>query len=288
MMWTLEEFQNQTVEKMKAFFGDAYIIYQDIAESINKKQRLCIKIKEKQQDKGCQIYLHPYYAEYVKGCPLEEILESMLQEYEENREKYEKIFDRIQLKNIHKHIVYRMINYHKNQELLKRLPHILYEDLAIVFCLVQEEPEGAAEAVLIDRKMMEEWEIDGEKLREYAFLNTPKLFPIRLESIAEIRGAKKNDEPIFVLSNQQKMYGAGAVLYQHVLSELAEKYGWDLYLLPISVHEFLILFDRGQYVQEELLDMIRLSNQTVVSEKDFLSDNIYYYDRRDDQFFALF
>lgn len=286
-MWILEEFQVQIVAKLKERFGDAYVVYADMAESINKKGKLCIKIREKRQDKGCQIYLHSYYEEYLEGCPLEEILESMLQEFEKNREHYEKVFDCIQLKNVHKHIIFRVINYQKNQELLRRLPHILYEDLAIVFCL-EQETDGQIETVLIDRKMMEEWKMNGEKLREYAFLNTPRLFPVRLRSIAEIKGAKENEEPVFVLSNQQKVYGASVVLYEHVLSDLAQKYGWNLFLLPISVHEFLILLDRGQYVQEELLDMIRLSNQTVVSEKDFLADNIYYYDYHDDQFFALF
>lgn len=286
-MWTLEEFQDQIVEKLKESLGNEYCVYRDVSKHMNNKQEICIKIKEKQQDKGCQIYLHPYYADYLEGYPLKEILRSMLQEFEKNRERYEKLFEHIPLKNVHKHIIYRVINYHKNQELLKRLPHILYEDLAIVFCLA-EGSEEQIETVFIDRKMMEEWKVNGEELREYAFCNTPKIFPLRLESIAEINGARKTDEPIFVLSNQQKVYGAGAVLYQNVLSDLARKYGWNLYLLPISVHEFLILFDRGQYVQEELLDMIHISNQAVVSEKDFLSDNIYYYDRHDDQFFALF
>lgn len=286
-MWTLEEFQDQIVEKLKESLGSTYCVYPDVSKRMNKKQEICIKIKEKQQDKGCQIYLHPYYADYLEGYPLKEILKSMLHEFEKNRERYEKLFEHIPLKNVHKHIIYRVINYHKNQELLKRLPHILYEDLAIVFCLA-EGSEEQIETVFIDRKMMEEWKVNGEELREYAFCNTPKIFPLRLESIAEINGARKTDEPIFVLSNQQKVYGAGAVLYQNVLSDLARKYGWNLYLLPISVHEFLILFDRGQYVQEELLDMIHISNQAVVSEKDFLSDNIYYYDRHDDQFFALF
>lgn len=77
-------------------------------------------------------------------------------------------------------------------------------------------------------------------------------------------------------------------MYEDILKNLADRYGWNLFLLPISIHEAMILFDRGQYVQEELLKIIQISNQTVVSENNFLSDNVYYYDRMDHELFCLF
>ena len=65
------------------------------------------------------------------------------------------------------------------------------------------------------------------------------------------------------------------------------KYGWNLYLLPTSIHEFMILFDQGIYNEENLQKILQESNQKL-DQKEFLSDNIYYYDRDQRQFFAIF
>ncbi|WP_216697001.1 DUF5688 family protein [Anaerostipes faecalis] len=191
-------------------------------------------------------------------------------------------------KSIEKNIIYHLINYNKNRKILEKLPHIHYEDLAIVFRFVQKKV-GQINSVLIDCKMTEEWKMDEKDLWRCAKKNTPEMFPEKIESINEMfHRHKKNEEPALILSNQQGLYGAGVILYEDILKNLADRYGWNLFLLPISIHEAMILFDRGQYVQEELLKIIQISNQTVVSENNFLSDNVYYYDRLDHELFCLF
>lgn len=192
------------------------------------------------------------------------------------------------LKNIQRKIFYRLLNYEKNLELLKKVPHILYEDFAVVYFILEKKENDMMSPLLIDRKKMEEWNLSGELLEQYAKENTPDIFPAKIEAMSRFRGHTPEDEPAFVLSNEQQFYGAGVVLYDGVLDHFSHKYGWNLYLLPTSIHEFVILFDRGQYLQEELLQIVRQSNQELLSEQDFLSDNVYYYDRNDRQFFSLF
>ena len=48
------------------------------------------------------------------------------------------------------------------------------------------------------------------------------------------------------------MFGATTIFYPNVLKELAEKHGTSLFLLPSSIHEFLILEDNGIYNPKEL------------------------------------
>lgn len=73
------------------------------------------------------------------------------------------------------------------------------------------------------------------------------------------------------------MFGATTVFYPGVLKELAEKHGTSLFLLPSSIHEFIVLEDDGIYDAKELKDMVQEVNSSAVLPEDVLSDNVYYY-----------
>lgn len=61
---------------------------------------------------------------------------------------------------------------------------------------------------------------------------------------------------------------------------LSELFPEGYYLLPSSIHEFLIYPYDGCTV-ENLLEVVKDVNRTLVSEIDFLSDNVYYFDKND-------
>ena len=53
----------------------------------------------------------------------------------------------------------------------------------------------------------------------------------------------------------------------------------DLYILPSSIHELIILkADDMGYGYREIVQEIN-RDKSLVSDKDYLSDNVYYYDR---------
>ena len=68
---------------------------------------------------------------------------------------------------------------------------------------------------------------------------------------------------------------------------LACKYHYNLYLLPTSIHECMVLLDRDSLEYETLLDIVRQSNKTLERE-DVLSDNIYYMTGEGENFMAYF
>ena len=80
------------------------------------------------------IYLETFYEMYQRGMELESIAAKILAVYYKGRpgkklnleffKEFEKVKERI---------VYRLINAEKNKELLKEIPHVLLEDLAICF-----------------------------------------------------------------------------------------------------------------------------------------------------------
>ncbi len=83
--------------------------------------------------------------------------------------------------------------------------------------------------------------------------------------------------PMRILSNQKKCNGAACILYPGVLEELAGKRG-NLFIIPSSIHETILLPDDETILAGDLKKMIHEVNTTQVSPDEVLSDSLYYYD----------
>ena len=83
---------------------------------------------------------------------------------------------------------------------------------------------------------------------------------------------------LYILSNQQKCYGAGILLAKEALQEVAGRiHAARMVVLPSSVHEVLCLADGGME-SDELLSMVCSINASVVEPEDRLTDNVYYFE----------
>lgn len=108
--------------------------------------------------------------------------------------------------------------------------------------------------------------------------------------LLKLKDDMENDEdriPMYVLSNRQKLQGAACMLYPDILKNFAEEKNCDLYILPSSIHEVILLPDTGDMEKENLLDMVTEINKTQVQECDVLADSVYYYSRRSRQLMRL-
>ena len=73
-------------------------------------------------------------------------------------------------------ILYQLLNYQRNEELLRRIPHVPYLDLAIVF--VQEEKAGQT------RRLITQGENPGELEKQAAF-DTPRCCPVYFRGVGD-------------------------------------------------------------------------------------------------------
>ncbi len=243
------------------------------------------------------IYLNDYFCEYEKGKKLGEIVNEIYELYEEHRGKME--FD-IELfkdfEKIKKRIAFKVINAGSNQKLLNDVPNIPILDLAIVFYfLIDSDFIGSATA-LIHNVHLDMWNINEKQLYKIAMENTPKILNYELRNMNEIIKEmlsvelKSNDEEVFrevdynsgkikmfVLTNSQKVNGAACILYDGILEDFATKHGKDLYILPSSVHEVIIVIDEEDIKKEDLDSMVREVNRVEVEDGDILSDHAYIY-----------
>lgn len=81
---------------------------------------------------------------------------------------------------------------------------------------------------------------------------------------------------ITIITNKKKMYGAGTIFKTDVFRDIADAHGKDLYILPSSIHEVLIIDAITEDV-DYLINMVREINEGFVAPEDRLSDNVYRY-----------
>lgn len=249
------------------------------------------------------IYLNPYYDAYENGeTTLGTVIEDVLDTYERNKVnrsidmKFFLIYDIVKTR-----IIFKLVNTEKNHELLQDIPHIPFHDLSIVFqCLVSEERFGNA-SILIHNVHMQLWRVNARELYERALENTPRLQGYELTDMRSVLeemkqlGGERAEEieeieqeiPMYVLSNRTRIHGAACILYPDILKDFAYVVGKDLYVLPSSVHEVILLPADGTQDSGQLEEMVREINRTQVEEEEVLSDSVYYYRRKDDSFFQL-
>ena len=89
--------------------------------------------------------------------------------------------------------------------------------------------------------------------------------------------------PMYVLSNKPKQQGAVCMFYPDILKKFAEEKNSDLYILPSSIHEVILLPATEDMEKENLLDMVTEINKTQVQDCDVLADSVYYYSRKSQQ-----
>ena len=110
----------------------------------------------------------------------------------------------------------------------------------------------------------------------------PELLVSMKDLLEETTGLKMGEDtylPMYVLTNQEKVYGAAAMLYSEHMKKLAERWQTDLLILPSSNHEVLLLPDDGQNEYAFYRQMVEEVNTTQVEPEEVLSYSLYRYCR---------
>ena len=245
------------------------------------------------------IYLESYYEAFVRGYSVDELSDKIIDLFRFGAKKdFFDVQEFLDFDKAKKHIAYKLVNYEKNKELLAKIPHIKYLDMAVVYYYLLKQKKGGLEnaTILIYNNHLENWGITAEELDKIAKKNTPKLLEKDLRNILEViegllqerieaEEEEASEYGMYVLSNKNKIFGAAAILYSDVLKSFAENLGTDLYIIPSSVHEVILVPKREGMPWEPLQQMVREVNATQVEDVEILSDNLYYYSREENKVF---
>lgn len=236
------------------------------------------------------IYLNDFYEEYRQGTGIGAIAEKIIEVYENhfcNGLDFSYFAD---FENIRGKIVYKIINKEANEELLKTVPHEDFLDLAVCYGVYVRTDQFGNGMMLIQNQHMKMWKVTKDIIRKEAGKNTPVLLrphfttmcELLNEMIFSVRKPKEDYEgsELFVLTNTEKFFGAGCMLYEGLMADIARRLGGDLYILPSSVNELIILRKSDEYAREKLMEMVRNVNDDVVCREEILSYSVYEYDAK--------
>lgn len=164
-----------------------------------------------------------------------------------------------------------------------------YLDLAVVFYVLLEINHYGMASMMIRNEHLRMWNTTKEEIYRYARRNTEILLPDEFQTmravIEELTGRKETGgkDIMYILSNENRSFGAAAILYEGRLKKIGERLGENFYVLPSSVHEMIIIAESEAPSKEELSEMVAEINRTQVEAEEVLSDHAYYYDRKQEK-----
>ena len=189
---------------------------------------------------------------------------------------------------VKKSLFVKLVNTERNRELVEQSISKEFLDLsAVVRVVLKMDKEGMTSKIL-SKEDAEMLGMTEEEIYAAALKNTLRLFPPKLMNLWEyveqsigVGLSRREDEvTTYILTNQKEVDGAFYLMSRELVGNIAEMLEDDLYILPSSVNEVLLV--RASELEggvDELNEMVRDVNETVVSEKDILSYSVYYYDK---------
>lgn len=281
-------FTENIVDLVRKKMGKSYEIRVTKVTKNNDVELTGIIVMAKSDNISPTIYLEGLYEEYREGTAMETLVDKIVSIYEDQIRDinldmeffrdFEKVRDRI---------FYKLINFDKNRRLLEDVPYFRWHDLAIVFYYAMEEELVGKASITIHCQHMKMWGQSADSLYRTAKQNMqdgmPELLISMPELLAQMTGVpmQREDEiPMYVLTNQDKLYGAAALLYSEKMNKLAERMGCDLLILPSSIHEVLLIPDDHQKGYDFYIKMVDEVNRTQVEPEEVLSYKLYRYSRK--------
>ena len=240
------------------------------------------------------IYLNPYYHRYLEGISLEDICDDVMTAYHDNLP--EENFDISLFKDFEKakhQIILKLVNYDRNLELLKDVPHVRFHDLALIYVVAVCDFLNEFATILIHNHHLSFWNIKPEELYPIAIENTPLLLPYRFEPMEDMLKHMEETLPDFItelpmsiLTNQIKIHGATCMVYPELLKDISVHLDDDLIIIPSSIHEVLIIAAskvKDEYTMQDFTDMIKEVNETQLTDDEVLADHAYLYLKKEKQ-----
>lgn len=283
----LSEFATEIAEQLREKMGSEFTITVEEVLKNNDIRLTGVAIKKTSENMAPIVYLEEFFQQYQNGDPIGKIAEEIRTMYERNASTMDldsgffKYFALVEDK-----IFYKLINYEKNQELLKDVPHFRWHDLAVVFYYQMEGRAFGMASITIHDSHLGMWGLTAEEVYRTARRNMEQKKPGILEPIQKAlrnMGEPEVDErlvPLYVLTNRERMFGASAMLYSWKIKELADRLQTNLLILPSSTHEVLLLPDEGEQNYTVYRQMVREANRMQVDPEEILSFNLYLYNMK--------
>ena len=257
----------------------------------NGQMREALVLKANDENIAPTIYLEKFFDDFKDGALLGDICDKIIDMYEQSRNPQNISVDFFtDFDQAKERLAMKVVNAEKNAQMLEDTPHFKFGDLAAIFQVQVDSNEYGSAVITVKDQHMKMWDTDPQSMLEYAKANMEEKQPVRIQSmmdvLREMMGGNApeellpaDDPQMYVMTNDSKINGAAAMIFTDKIDDFAKDIGANLFILPSSIHEVLLVPDNGQMNVQELEDMVKNVNRTQVSPDEVLSDNVYIYDR---------
>ena len=233
------------------------------------------------------VYVENLYDQYCIGAALSTCAGFVMGLYkaipEFHAEQYFETWEEVKPK-----ITIRLVNWEWNRDELTEIPYQKYLDLAVYCRIILGKNEDGIISNVVRKSMLRYWKISESELWETAKSNFQREeflirhiddeigYPKRyLHKFANLYG--KKDET-YVLTNEYRNHGASAMLRLDILGKFAERMDGNLFILPSSLNEVILLPDRKDREPDFLRSLVQKNNRDYAVDEE-LTENLYYYRR---------
>ncbi len=281
------QFVDIVKEKVQKALGEHLHVEVMSTVKNNSTSRMGLSISDPAINISPTIYLEEFFDSYQNFLTIDEIVSDIVDMYYKVRFEEDLEVDEIQNFSYAKHkIAFKLINTSQNEEMLRNIPHLDYYEFSLVFFMFFDISPGNRGTILITDKLLAMWKTNLFEIYDIAQENMPKLLPHSFlpmqEMICEMLHEKQleviDDNPLYVLTNEQRTFGAATLMYEDLLPQIARRLHENFYIIPSSIHELIIIPESRSPRREELNKMIREVNLTQIEPEEMLGEQAYYYD----------
>ena len=297
---SIEQFKKLVIEKLNKVPEFNSKVETQIIIKNNGLKLEGIFIKQSGKLVSPTFYIEDLYDEYCNGADIDCIVNKVIDGFETRNIPADEICKFMSdFMLVKEKVVFKIINFDDNQDLLKEVPYRKVLDLAVVYYCRIDYPEIGRGTITIKNENIEMWNVSEEDLYEAAFENANKYLPCSIMPMHTVLGQYvednfteelkeqekqfvekiNSDVNLYVMTNNEKSFGAATMFYENVLENFAMQLHKNLYILPSSIHEVLLLpvEDKDNHKTMQLQEMVFEVNNTQVMLEERLSYNVYFY-----------
>ena len=273
-MMDYESFKKELIERLKEFLPEKYRGWEISLSKVPKVNGYMESVNLMPTSEEFvavpNIYVPELFEVYQSCQDMKQVLEKTADFFLKGMEYVKDMTTKVELDNPHDKVIMALVNSEENKELLAHVPNRSLLDLSIIYRIMVELPDDAFNSAIITNDLADRFELSETELYNLAKENTPRLMPISVEYASD---------DFYILTNKYRTLGAAVMLYKDVLTDIADEFDNNLYVLPSSIHEVFIVPD---YVKgaDELREIVTEANATVVNKNYVLSNKLYFYEKQ--------
>lgn len=293
-------------EQVQKHLGKDYEVQITTNPKLNGTEKTGLSISRTQEPQQVVpvIYLEECFERYLQEGKFTKYVEEICVVYKHQEENEEKIMAELEsIENMNswekvQNKVYPMIvSAKENEDLKEKYFYHEYLDLLILY-VIRVTKEGIG-SIKITKQLIKSWKVSEYEIHRQAVENlktdgywVKSLYSVVKENLLGIIEDDEEDEeeiegaePMYVLTNQIKYFGAaGIFLCAELFQEIVGKR--NFYILPSSIHELILVVDYEEYEMEALSAMVRKVNKEQLTADEILSDHAYYFDWKTKQIYT--